>query len=29
MNHLKKIDDVAFIRFASVYKNFDLIDDFF
>ena len=28
MNKLKKIDDVAYIRFASVYMNFNDIKDF-
>jgi len=28
MNKLKKLDDVAFIRFASVYMNFNDIKDF-
>lgn len=28
MNALKKIDDVAYIRFASVYMNFNDIKDF-
>jgi transcriptional repressor NrdR len=25
---LKTIDPVAYVRFASVYKNFDTLDDF-
>ena len=28
MNKLKKLDDVAFVRFASVYMNFQDIRDF-
>jgi len=28
MNRLKKIDKVAYIRFASVYKEFGDVDDF-
>ncbi len=28
MNKLKLLDKVAFIRFASVYKNFESIEDF-
>jgi transcriptional repressor NrdR len=28
MNRLKKVDDVAYIRFASVYMNFQNINDF-
>lgn len=28
MNRLKKLDDVAYIRFASVYMNFQNIKDF-
>jgi transcriptional repressor NrdR len=28
MNKLKKLDDVAYIRFASVYMNFKDIKDF-
>ena len=28
MNKLKKLDDVAYIRFASVYMNFQNIKDF-
>jgi len=28
MNKLKKIDKIAYIRFASVYKNFQDIDSF-
>ena len=28
MRHLKKIDKVAYIRFASVYKSFEDIDSF-
>ncbi|MBQ8434974.1 MAG: transcriptional repressor NrdR [Oscillospiraceae bacterium] len=28
LEHLKKIDDVAYIRFASVYKDFADIDEF-
>ncbi|MGM0608243.1 MAG: transcriptional regulator NrdR [Candidatus Muiribacteriota bacterium] len=28
MEELKKIDEVAFIRFASVYKRFKCIDEF-
>ena len=28
MKHLKKIDDVAYIRFASVYQDFKTIEDF-
>ena len=28
MDGLKELDDVAFVRFASVYKNFTGADDF-
>jgi transcriptional repressor NrdR len=28
MEGLKSLDDVAFVRFASVYKNFSAFDDF-
>ena len=28
MNALEKLDKVAFVRFASVYKNFEKADDF-
>ncbi|MEA3304416.1 MAG: transcriptional regulator NrdR [Patescibacteria group bacterium] len=28
MNELKKIDDIAYVRFASVYKSFKDIDEF-
>jgi transcriptional repressor NrdR len=28
MDGLKELDDVAFVRFASVYKNFSKADDF-
>ena len=28
MNRLKKLDDIAFVRFASVYMNFSDIKDF-
>jgi transcriptional repressor NrdR len=28
MDGLKELDDVAFVRFASVYKNFSAADDF-
>ncbi|MGN1480679.1 transcriptional regulator NrdR [Porcipelethomonas sp.] len=28
LDHLKKIDDVAYIRFASVYKDFTDVDSF-
>lgn len=28
MNKLRKIDDIAFIRFASVYMNFQTLKDF-
>lgn len=28
MDGLKSLDDVAFVRFASVYKNFSAADDF-
>ncbi|WP_029040228.1 transcriptional regulator NrdR [Cucumibacter marinus] len=28
LDGLKKLDDVAFVRFASVYKNFSHADDF-
>jgi transcriptional repressor NrdR len=28
MDGLKRLDDVAFVRFASVYKNFSAADDF-
>jgi transcriptional repressor NrdR len=28
MEGLKSLDDVAFVRFASVYKNFSAADDF-
>lgn len=29
MEHLKEIDDVAFVRFASVYREFSDVHDFF
>lgn len=29
MDYLKKIDDVAYVRFASVYRSFKDIDQFF
>lgn len=29
MKNLKKVDKVAYIRFASVYKSFDDIEEFF
>jgi transcriptional regulator NrdR family protein len=28
MHHLHKIDDVAYVRFASVYREFNSVDDF-
>ena len=28
MEHLKKLDDVAYVRFASVYKQFKDIESF-
>ena len=28
MTHLKKLDKVAFVRFASVYMNFEATEDF-
>lgn len=28
LNHLRTLDDVAYLRFASVYKNFDAAEDF-
>jgi transcriptional repressor NrdR len=28
MRELKKLDKVAFVRFASVYRNFEDIDEF-
>lgn len=28
LNKLKYIDDVAYIRFASIYHNFESVDDF-
>ncbi len=28
MNHLKKIDEIAYVRFASVYKQFKDVDSF-
>lgn len=28
MNHLRKLDEVAYVRFASVYKEFDRVDSF-
>lgn len=28
LNKLKDIDDVAYIRFASIYHNFDSVNDF-
>ena len=28
MKHLKRIDEVAAVRFASVYRRFESIDDF-
>jgi transcriptional repressor NrdR len=28
MEGLKNLDDVAFVRFASVYRNFSAADDF-
>ena len=28
MEHLREIDDVAYVRFASVYKNFREVKDF-
>ena len=28
MDRLKEIDEVAYVRFASVYKDFDDIDTF-
>lgn len=28
LEHLKELDEVAYIRFASVYKGFDKLDDF-
>lgn len=28
MSHLKKLDQVAYVRFASVYRNFQVMDEF-
>lgn len=28
MMHLKKLDQVAYVRFASVYRNFQVMDEF-
>ena len=28
LEHLKPLDDVAYIRFASVYKDFQSIEEF-
>jgi len=28
LNKLKDVDDVAYIRFASIYHNFDNVNDF-
>ena len=28
MVHLKKLDQVAYVRFASVYRNFQVMDEF-
>ena len=28
MRELKKMDDVAYVRFASVYEDFQRVDDF-
>ena len=28
MNHLKELDQVAYVRYASVYQNFQDIEDF-
>ena len=28
LDHLRTIDEVAYLRFASVYKNFDAAADF-
>ena len=28
MNELRAVDDVAYVRFASVYKGFEDADDF-
>lgn len=28
LNHLRQLDEVAYLRFASVYKNFDAARDF-
>ena len=28
LSHLKKVDEVAYVRFASVYQSFDNIDSF-
>jgi transcriptional repressor NrdR len=28
MNHLRKLDQVAFVRFASVYREFQDVRDF-
>ena len=28
MRELKKIDKVAYVRFASVYRNFEDVDEF-
>jgi transcriptional repressor NrdR len=28
LNRLRELDDVAYLRFASVYKNFDAAEDF-
>ena len=28
MNHLRTLDDIAYVRFASVYRSFRDIDEF-
>ena len=28
LQHLKSVDEVAYVRFASVYRDFDNIDNF-
>jgi len=28
MSHLRRVDDVAYVRFASVYKSFQSVDEF-
>ena len=29
MNHLRTLDDIAYVRFASVYRQFNDVYDFF